>query len=343
MNKRVTAVIPVNTGTPDSYAVKDVRKYLRHFLGDKRVINLPWLSRKILVNFIIAPFRGPKSAKLYQEIWTDHGSPLMVNSLNFGNALQSALGEEYKVYTAMRYGNPSIEEALVKIKSENISEIILLPLYPQYADSTTGTIIAEFKRLIRKLKIEGKTAIIKPFFQDKAFIETFGENILHHQTGVGYDHVIFSFHGLPVKQTEKMHPGMTCAEADCRNTYNETNKLCYYASCHETAKLLAKHVNLPEDHYTVSFQSRLGMNWLKPYTDMVLKEKALRGAKKVLISSPAFVADCLETIHELGIEYKHQFIENGGEVLTVVESLNDNSNWINGMADHIKKYSLKAY
>lgn len=325
-----TAVVLINTGTPDSYEVKDVRRYLRQFLGDKRVINLPWLFRKILVIGIIAPVRGPHSAKLYRQVWTNEGSPLLINSRKFADALSLKLGDKYSVYMAMRYGNPSLENCLKEIASRNFGRLIAVPVYPQYADSTTGTILAEVNRLVRKLKIRVRVETLEPFFGEQAFIDAFASKIMHEKPG-NYDHVVFSFHGLPVKQTERMHPSLTCEQAGCRHEYNETNRMCYYASCYETARLLAKASLLSENTYTVSFQSRLGMNWLKPYTDEVLKELAAKGLKNVLIASPAFVADCLETIYELGIEYNHLFKTNGGNQLTMIPSLNDDDLWVRGM------------
>lgn len=322
-----TAVIIVNTGTPDSPAVQDVRKYLREFLGDGMVINMPWLFRKMLVNFIIAPIRGPRSAKLYESIWTSEGSPLLVNSYKFSRALQNELGDNYKVITAMRYGSPSMKQAVQEANKDEFTRIVLFPLYPQYAESTTGTIVAEFKRLVSKHEIKKDRTIIPPFFTNAGFIKAFTEKIRTHSPSL-YEHILFSFHGLPVKQTERMHPGKSCAEANCVNEYNSGNANCYNASCYETARLIAHELSLGKDQYTVTFQSRLGMNWLKPYTDEVIEERALKGLKKLLIVSPAFVADCLETIHELGVEYKHLFLENGGEELTLVESLNDDRLWV---------------
>jgi protoporphyrin/coproporphyrin ferrochelatase len=331
-----TAVILVNTGTPDSPQVKDVRKYLRQFLGDKRVINLPWIFRKALVNLIISPVRGPKSAKLYSKIWTTEGSPLLVNSINFSKALQARLNGEYHVYTAMRYGNPSLESIVKDVLVHGFTKVIVVPVYPQYAESTTGSIFAEYERLSRKYKLTATTKLIEPFFRNQGFIGAFAAKINTALKEV-YDHVIFSFHGLPVKQTEKMHPGFTCLEAGCMHEVNNRNEKCYYASCYATARMLAQSTGLYKDNYTVSFQSRLGMNWLKPYTDDVLKQNAARGAKKVLIVSPAFVADCLETIYELGVEYKELFRESGGLQLTLVESLNDDPLWVEAMVKIIKE------
>lgn len=336
MTNRKTAVIFVNTGTPDSPKVSDVRRYLREFLGDPKVINMPWLFRKMLVNMIIAPVRGPKSAKLYQAIWTDKGSPLLVNSYKFSHAMQSALGDGYIVHTAMRYQNPSMKSAILKIAAErdNIDKIVLVPLYPQYADSTSGTIITEFKRLVAAHKLTIPYRIIDAFFEHRGFIDAFADKIEKAEPAQ-YDHIIFSFHGLPVKQTERMHPGMTCEQANCTNEYGAHNRLCYHASCYETVRLLAGAAALPKGSYTVSFQSRLGFNWLQPYTEEVIKQLAAKGIRKLLILSPAFVADCLETIHELGVEYKHLFKEAGGESLTLIDSLNDDPLWVGAMKEII--------
>lgn len=330
------AVILVNTGTPDSPEVKDVRRYLRQFLGDKRVINQPWLWRKILVNLIIAPVRGPKSAKLYKTIWTKEGSPLLVNANKFTNALQKELGNGFRTYTAMRYQNPSMNEVIRKIsESEDLEKIVLVPLYPQFADSTTGTIIVEFERLARKYKIKVPVKIIGQFFENRGFIEAFTQKLMSVRKS-DYEHIIFSYHGLPVKQTERMHPGTTCKEANCKYEYNERNAKCYYAACFATTRLLAEEAGLTENDYTVSFQSRLGMNWIKPYTDNIIKGKAIKGLKNMLILSPAFVADCLETIHELGKEYHHLFLENGGQNLQMIESLNDDKIWVSTMAEMVR-------
>ncbi len=329
-----TAVVLVNIGTPNSPAVKDVRSYLREFLGDKRVITLPWLFRKILVNLIIAPFRGPKSAKLYQAIWTEKGSPLLVNSLKLGDALQSEMGDSFHIFTAMRYGNPSMDDTLQKIAKGSFRKVILVPMYPQYADSTTGTTIAYFRKLMNKYTISAEEKIVDPFFQHPGFIGSFKNRILACNPET-YNHILFSFHGLPVDQTEKMHPGITCGQAGCSHKYYDVNAMCYNASCYETARLIAKACNLSENSYSVAFQSRLGLKWLQPYTDKVVEEKALQGVENMLIVSPAFVADCLETIYELGVEYKHLFIENGGKKFKLVESLNDDPAWVKGLAEII--------
>lgn len=329
------AVILINTGSPDSPEVSDVRKYLREFLGDPYVINMPWLFRILLVNGIIAPIRGPRSSKLYRKIWTKDGSPLIVNSYKFAGELALKLERDFQVYVAMRYGKPSLESCISDISKKSYKQVIAVPLYPQYADSTTGTILAETKRLIKKYGITSEIISVDPFFSSGAFVNAFAEKIKSAQP-LTYDHLIFSFHGLPVKQTERMHPGMTCLEANCRKEYNVLNKNCYYASCYATARLLAGATGLNENDYTVSFQSRLGMNWLKPYTDTILHQKASAGAKNVLICSPSFVADCLETIHELGIEYKELFRHYGGEDVTLIESLNDNPLWAEGMAGLIR-------
>ncbi len=329
-----TAVILVNIGTPESPAVKDVRSYLREFLGDKRVITLPWLFRKILVNLIIAPFRGPKSAKLYQAIWTEKGSPLLVNSLKLGEALQAEMGGSFRVFTAMRYGNPSMDDTMQNIAKGSFRKVILVPMYPQYADSTTGTTVAYFRKLMNKYAISAEVKIVGPFFQHPGFIDSFKDRILACKPET-YNHILFSFHGLPVDQTEKMHPGLTCEQAECDRTYNDANTLCYKASCYETARLIAKACNLSENSYSVAFQSRLGLKWLQPYTDKVVEEKALQGIENILVISPAFVADCLETIYELGVEYNHLFTEKGGKKFQLVESLNDDPAWVKGLTEII--------
>jgi ferrochelatase len=285
---------------------------------------------------IIAPFRGPKSAKLYQNIWTEKGSPLLVNSIKLGEALQAEMGGSCQVFTVMRYGKPSMDDAMREIAKGSFHKLILVPLYPQYADSTTGTTVALYRKLIIRYAITAEVKIVDPFFQHPGFIESFKNRILACSPET-YNHILFSFHGLPVDQTEKMHPGITCEQAGCSHTYNNVNTMCYKASCYETARLIANACKLPENSYSVAFQSRLGIKWLQPYTVKVVEEKATQGVENILVVSPAFVADCLETIYELGVEYNNLFTEKGGKKFQLIESLNDNPTWVKGLAEIIGK------
>ena len=332
-------VLLINLGTPDSPAVSDVRKYLTQFLNDPFVIDINPIARFFLVNFVIVPFRAAKSAKLYKQIWTKDGSPLLIHTRNVKERLQQELGENYVVEFGMRYPNPSIYSAFKKLKDANVDSITVIPLYPQYATSSTGLTIAEVKRVMKKEKFDA-VKIIDKFYQDENFIDACVEvaqkylssSPLSHGRGAGgEEHFLFSYHGLPERQITKVYPDHCKINADCCSVITNKNHHCYRAACYETTRSIAKKLNIPEDKYTVSFQSRLDDKWLKPYSDKVIEDKAKQGVKKMLVFSPAFVADCLETIYEIGVEYQHIFQANGGDKIQLVESLNCHPKWIDAL------------
>jgi protoporphyrin/coproporphyrin ferrochelatase len=330
-----TVILLINLGTPDSPKTSAVRRYLSEFLNDKRVIYLPWLSRKLLVNLIIVPFRSPKSAKLYKELWTPAGSPLLINTLKFKEALQVDIGNDYEVQMAMRYGKPSLKKVLEEIELQQPQQIILVPLYPQYASSTTGSTLERAAQLIGTWKQVPEVKMLHHFHTNTGFIESFVHRIEQYQPKE-YDHIIMSYHGLPVNHVTEAHGGKECKELGCTEKQNSENHYCYLASCYETSRLLAEKLSLSKDDYTVCFQSRLSKDWLTPFTDEVVLEQAKVGHQRLLVISPAFVADCLETIHELGKELKEDFESNGGKELTLVDSLNDQPQWVAAMTTMIK-------
>jgi ferrochelatase len=334
-----TAVILVNVGTPDSPAVSDVRKYLSQFLNDRRVIDLPWLLQKMLVNLIIVPFRAPKSAKLYKELWTENGSPLLHYSESAASKLQMRIGEGYHVFNAMRYGSPGLDNALEVIKYQNYKKIILLPLFPQYASATTGSVFQFVLSRISSWNTFPELHFIDHFHDHPGFVAAFAANALKYQSVSQWDHVIFSFHGLPLKQINKVHPEKSCSDCRCKTETIEEGRFCYQASCYETARLISARMGLIEGDYSITFQSRLTKNWMSPFTDEVLVQKAKAGIKKILILAPSFVADCLETKLEIGKEYQHLFQEHGGEVLQLVEGLNDNDFWVEGLKEIIENHN----
>lgn len=331
-----TTVLIINLGTPDSPKTRDVRKYLSEFLNDSRVIDLPWLGRKLLVNFVIVPFRSPKSAKLYKEVWTTEGSPLLINTQNFSVALQKELSDNYIVELGMRYGKPSLSEVLERIKQRQPQKIIIVPLYPQYASSTTGSSLQKAVNIISKWKQIPEIKTIHHFHDHPLFIEAFAQRMKQYNPQ-NYDHIIMSYHGLPLNQVHAAHGGNKCETMGCDNKRDENNSYCYRASCYETSRLLANRLNLQKQDYSVCFQSRLNKNWTKPFTDELVIEQINKDNKRLLVISPAFVADCLETLHELGQELKNDFEINGGEELTLVESLNDLPLWVDAMANMIKQ------
>lgn len=326
-------ILLVNLGTPDSPEVKDVKKYLDQFLMDGRVIDIPKFNRNLLVRGLIVPFRSPKTSKLYKEIWNENGSPLLHYSKLQATLLQAQLGDEYQVELAMRYQNPSIESALANLKAGLVESIRVIPLFPQYASASTGSVIQLVMELVGKWPTIPNISFVNSFHDNQLMIEVFAENARKHNPE-SFDHVLFSFHGLPERQLLKCdHTGNYCLKnADCCQTLNDTNKFCYSAQGHDTARLLAKELGIARENYTVCFQSRLGKEpWVQPYTTDVLKRLAQEGKKRLLVFSPAFVADCLETLYEITVEYHEEFRELGGEHVQLVESLNDHPKFVEAL------------
>lgn len=325
--KNKTGVLLINLGTPDSPSVADVRSYLSQFLNDPRVIDIPWLLRKILVNLIIVPFRAPKSAKIYKKLWTANGSPLLYYSNKVKELLQVALGSEYDVHLAMRYKNPSIPDVLRAMRKGNFNRIIIVPLFPQYASASTGSAHEEVMRIISKWWIIPDLSFVSQYYDHPSFINSIVEIGKKYNID-DYQHVLFSYHGLPERHVDKVYNEGLCTDHDCESEITEENKFCYKATCYATTRMLVTALNIPKEKYTVCFQSRLDEKWLKPFSDKVVEECAKKGMKRILVFSPAFTADCLETIIEIGDEYQHIFQEHGGEKVQLVESLNDNPLWI---------------
>lgn len=335
MNK--TGILLIQLGTPDSPSVPDVRKYLREFLNDARVIDIPWLARKILVNLIIVPFRAPKSAKVYKKLWTENGSPLLYYSESLRDKLRKIMGDQFEIELAMRYQNPSMDAVLERMRKKNYDRILILPLFPHYASATSGSAADKAMKIIKKWWVIPKIKIITQFWDDEGYLNSFVERGKQYNIDE-YDHVLFSYHGLPVRQVDKVYvDGIPCSGHNCENEITEDNKYCYKAQCYATTRVLAGRLNIPAEKYTVSFQSRLDKNWLTPFSDKVIIEQAEKGAKKLLVFSPAFVADCLETVIEIGDEYQQLFTEHGGEKVQLVESLNDNDGWVQAVKMLIEK------
>ena len=326
-----TGVLLINLGTPDSPKTTDVRRYLREFLNDPRVIDIPAFGRFLLVNGIIVPFRAPKSAKIYKELWDMWGgeSPLWT----FGKKLHELTAERFKeedvhIHFAMRYQNPSMEKIIGEMEQAGYDQIILLPLFPQNASATTGSALEKAHKILNKWKSKPEIKEVLYFYDHPKFVDAFVAKGKSYGPE-NYDHVMFSYHGLPERQIEKGHPELTCADCDCPKKFREDQELCYRNHCYETSRLIADKLGLKEEDYTVCFQSRLGKTpWLTPYSDQVVEQLAKDGKKKVLAYSAAFIADCLETSIEIGEEYQELFEEHGGEKIQLVESLNDDPAWV---------------
>ncbi|MEN9699698.1 MAG: hypothetical protein RLZZ301_896 [Bacteroidota bacterium] len=334
-----TGVLLIQLGTPDSPSTSDVRSYLSEFLNDPRVIDIPYVLRKLLVNGIIVPFRAPKSAKIYKELWDlgEGNSPLLTHSLEVQRQLQEALADQnVTVELAMRYKNPSLDVVLERMRKANYERIVILPLFPQYASASTGSAIEKAMDIIRKWWVIPEIKIISQFYDNEGYLESIVENAQKLDIA-SYDHILFSYHGLPERQVDKVYDGSdVCEDQPCETEINAHNQFCYKATCYATTRLLAAKLGLKETDYTVCFQSRLDKKWLTPFADKVVEEWGKKGAKKLLVFSPAFVADCLETLIEIGEEYQELFVENGGEKVQLVPSSNAHPAFIRGLKELIK-------
>lgn len=330
-------ILLVNLGTPDSLDRKDIARYLKEFLGDPYVIDLPFPLRQILVHGIIVPFRTPKSQRMYRKVWTDKGSPLAINHQLLLEKVRKLVAEQFasngvEVEAVMRYRKPSIVEGLTNLKRKGVESLVVLPLFPQYASSTHDTIFEQVRQFEHDNStisnavgaVFEKVEYIRSFYKYPLFIQAFAEKIATYSPAA-YDHVIFSYHSLPESHLEKEHPGLKVSNCSCayRQVSEEPN--CYKAQAYQTTRLLVEALGLSIDQCTTSFQSRFARQWVGPFTDETILHLAQRGAKRVLIVAPSFVADCLETIYELGQEYKEQFMKAGGKELVLVESLNDST------------------
>ena len=329
------ALLIVNLGTPNKATYFSVFKYLRQFLMDRRVININPILRFFLVNLIICPTRSFSSTKIYKKVWNkETGSPLLHNTKKLTQKIQSKL-PEYTVEYAMRYQNPSIENVLNKLLIQNPDEIIILPLFPHYAAATTGSVYEEVSRILSKKWVVPKIKFINQFYDNDKFIDAWVEKARKFNIN-SYDKIIFSYHGIPNSHVDNVYENSVCNDHDCESKITEDNKFCYKATTYETTKLIASRLNINPENYLVTYQSRLTNKWLSPFTDEVLQAIANEGTKNVLVFSPSFTADCLETIIEIGDEYSELFINSGGQKLDYVESLNYSDLWSDAIISIIK-------
>lgn len=332
--KAKTGLLVVNLGTPDAPTRSAVYRYLKQFLLDPRVIDINWVARNLLVRGIIAPFRSGKSAALYSRLWTENGSPLKFYGERLVAQLRTLLGDAYAVELGMRYQNPSIEAALEKLSAAQVDRIVVFPLFPQYAGATTGSVHEEVMRILSRQQVIPAVHLISTYATHPPMVRLYAENARRFDL-TQYDHILFSYHGLPQRQLRKADAFNHCLQSpDCCQTLTPVNQFCYSAQCYATTKAIAAELNLPSEKYTVTFQSRLGRDpWTQPYTVQVIENLAKSGAKRLLVFCPAFTSDCLETTVEIGVEYREDFLRWGGERLDLVESLNDSPAWAQVVAD----------
>ena len=325
------ALLLVNLGSPESTKVEDVRRYLNQFLMDPYVIDLPWPLRRLLVSLILWK-RPAQSAHAYASIWWEEGSPLIVLS----RRLQAAMAERWShgpVELAMRYAEPSIEGTLRRLAEQGVRRITVAPLYPQFADSTTTTVLQEIRRVVAQHGFSFELQYLPPFFAEEPYQQALLASARPHLQQ-GFDHLLLSFHGIPESHIRKLvkDPAHDLRAPNSQGVSAENLALCYRSQCQRTAELFAERAGLKDDQWSVSFQSRLGRNkWIEPYTEPTLEALAAKGVKKLLVMCPAFVADCIETLEEIGDRGREVFQAAGGEELVLVPCLNDHPQWADAL------------
>jgi len=326
-------VLLVNLGSPDSTSVPDVRKYLREFLMDPRVLDTPWPIRWYVVNCAILRKRPAESAEAYHKVWTPEGSPLVVISRHVQRELQRRIGDGLTVELAMRYQNPSIESALLKLRAQGVQDLLVFPLFPHYAMSSFETAVVRVQELAARMAPEMRLKIAAPFYRDPDFIAALVASASDYLKS-DYDHLLFSFHGLPERHLRKSDPtGRHCLQSpNCCETPSPAHDTCYRAQCYATVRAFVEQANIPPQKYSVSFQSRLGRDpWLKPYTDLELARLPQSGVKKLLVMCPAFVADCLETLEEIAMRGRETFLKAGGETFAQIPCVNEHPRWLEAL------------
>lgn len=335
-------ILLVNLGSPNSPSVKDVRSYLDEFLMDSRVIDSPYIGRCLLVKGIILNTRPKQSAEAYSKVWTKEGSPLIVISEKFTKKIKTKT--EAPVALAMRYGTPSIETGITELANKGVDDILIVPLYPQFAMATTETIIVEAKKIIRDKFPNIKLTDLPAFYKNQDYIDVLSKSIKEELDKENFDHLLFSYHGVPERHIKNSDiTGNHCQlNGECCNTNSEAHQYCYRHQCYETTKGVVAKLGLQPGFYSTSFQSRLGRDpWLQPYTDASINDRAQNGIKKLAVVTPAFVADCLETIEEIGMEAKHEFEENTGEVFKTIPCLNDRDDWVEIVSNWLNNWLNK--
>lgn len=336
----------INLGTPDAPTTGDVRRYLDEFLSDPRVLDIPAPIRWMLLNFVILPRRPAQSAAAYRTVWTDRGSPLMFHTTDLADGVRAKLGADVQVEVAMRYQNPSIASALRRLADAGVDRIVVFPLFPQYSSAATGS--AAEKVMVEASKLWNVPALtfVDAFYEHPLFIEAFAQVAQPVLDELQPDHVMLSYHGLPERHCTKSDPtGAHCLKrADCCDAIVEANRNCYRAQCFATSRALKARLRLDDANTVVTFQSRLGRDpWVRPYTDEVLVELAKAGAKRLAVLCPAFVADCLETLEEIGERAAHDFKAAGGQELRLVPSLNSTQPWVDAVVAMARAHAPAAW
>lgn len=335
-----TGIVLVNTGTPNSPEVADVRRYLRQFLNDPRVIDMHPLARWLLLELIILPSRPAKSAAAYRAIWTAEGSPLMVHCQALARAVQAQLGRHVQVVLGMQYGSPSIAEAFDTLAAAGIDRVVIAPLFPHYASASFGSATAAVMKLAAERWVVPQVHVVPPFWDTPEFLAAVTEAARAQLAAFDPDHILLSYHGLPQHHcTQTDLTGQHCGKrGDCCDALLSANRNCYRAQCFGTSRAIVAALGLDPAQVTTAFQSRLGkVPWIRPYADEVITDLGKRGVRRLLVLEPSFVADCLETLEEIGIRGRHDFAAAGGGELRLVPSLNANALWVQGLAGLVRR------
>lgn len=342
LKPRLKGVLLVNLGTPDEPSFSAVHRYLVEFLTDPRVIDYPYWQRQLLVRGLIIPLRLKNTTHSYAKIWSDLGSPLLAYGEKVKSLLQEKLGPDTRVALAMRYQNPSIEKALKELMLAGIDELIVLPLFPQYASATTGSVFEKVSQALSRYETIPTLKFINSFYDDPGFLAAHAA-VASPINLARYDKILFSFHGLPKRHLLKADcQGVCFQNKTCCDVISSQNRNCYRAACYATAHGIAKKIGLEKDRYLITFQSRLGKEeWMTPYTSETIEALGKEGHKRLLVFSPSFVCDCLETLYEISIEYQHLFKKVQGAELDLVPSLNDHPAWINALANLVMTYEVQ--
>jgi ferrochelatase len=338
----VSGVLLLNLGTPRSPETSDVRRYLREFLLDPRVLDVSGPLRWLIVHGAILPFRPQRSAAAYRQIWTERGSPLLEHGRELAQEVGRALGERYAVALGMRYGWPSIPAALAELVARGAESVLVVPLFPQYAGSSTGSALERTYRAAGRLWNVPRLRVLAPYYDDPLYIGALADSAREPLAEFKPDHVLLSYHGLPERQIARSDPGgRACLSAqDCDAAPSAHARFCYRAHCLATSRALSRALELGEGQHTTSFQSRLGRTpWIRPHTDVLLPELAARGVRRLAVLCPSFVADCLETLEEIAIRAREQWRAAGGEELLAVPCLNAQPNWVAALAQRIREQS----
>jgi len=331
-------VLLINLGSPDSTSVPDVRKYLREFLMDGRVIDVPYPIRWCIINLAILPTRPAKSAEAYEKVWTKEGSPLVITSRHVHEDLKRRLGDGIEVDLAMRYQSPSIEEAITRLRDQGVTDLLVFPLFPHYAMSSFETAVVRAREVANEIAPAMVLKAVEPYYRDPEYISALVASASEHLKG-SYDHLLFSFHGLPERHLRKGDPTRShCLTVpNCCTSPSPAHASCYKAQCYATVREFVAKAGIPEGKYSVSFQSRLGSDpWIKPYTDLEFERLAGNGVKKLLVICPAFVSDCLETLEEIAMSGKETFVEAGGSEFELIPCMNEHPRWLEALENLVR-------